>query len=145
MIPFRNTPIIQEGSSEKTSQLLKKMVNSTAAIEAVKDSAGISIAIGSYNIVAVGGYMTPNTTGFSSSWEPRTTWVNSTHFRMLVDSNTFDHIDGSLPPGLNLKIDKYLKDIDVPKNGKCILTIGGVYYLAYYDSKKRSFSLIKFS
>lgn len=145
MIPFRNTPIIQGGSSEKTSQLLKKMVNSTAAIEAVRDSAGISIAIGSYNIVEVGGYMTPNTTGFSSSWEPRTTWVNSTHFRFLVDSNTFDHIDGSISSGLNVRIDKYLKDIDVPKNGKCILTIGGVYYLAYYDSKKRSFSLIKFS
>ncbi len=161
VIPFKNTPIIQEGSSallefmdlgsakpkelEKTSQLLKKMVNSTAAIEAVKDSAGISIAIGSYDRVVAGGYMTPNTTGFSSSWEPRTTWVNSTHFKMLVDSNNFSHIDGPIQRSFIARIDEYLKGVDVPKNGRTIFQSNGVNYLAYYDSKKRSVVLVKFA
>jgi hypothetical protein len=160
LISFKNTPILEEGSSalleytepgstkpketEKTSQLLKKMVNSKSSIEAINDSGGISIAVGSYNNVVAGGYMTPNTSGFSSSWEPRTTWVNSTHFKMLIDSKNFEHIDGRMKQSLNVRIEEYLKGIEVPKNGKTIFNIEGNHYVSYYDNKKRSLVLIKF-
>jgi NADPH-dependent 7-cyano-7-deazaguanine reductase QueF-like protein len=159
IIHFRNTPIIQEGSSnltenlesgadelkekEKTAQLLKKMVNTSVAVEAVADSGGIAITIGSSKNTITGDYDAPATNGHSSVWEPRTTWINSTHFRMLIDKNTFSHIAGDMRQSLNSRIDKYLKGMDVSKNGKTVLEFEGLYYLAYFDSKKRAVVIIK--
>jgi hypothetical protein len=156
IIPFRNTPIFQEGSAptenlepgtdlskEKTAQLFKKMVNTSVAVEAVADSGGIAITIGSCKNTITGDYDAPATNGNSSSWEPRTTWINSMHFRMLADKKTFNHIDGGMRQSINVRIDKYLKGLDVPKFGKTVLEFEGEYYLAYYDSKKRALILIK--
>ena len=156
IIPFRNTPIFQEGSTltenletgtdlskEKTAQLFKKMVNSSVAVEAVADSGGIAITIGSCKNTITGDYDAPATNGNSSSWEPRTAWVNTMHFRMLADKKTFNHIEGGMRQSINVRIDKYLKGIDVPKEGKTVLEFEGEYYLAYYDSKKRALVLIK--
>ena len=157
MIPFKNTAIIQEGTSvspenavtgsdesKETAQLFRKMVNSGVAVEAISDSLGIAVTIGSGKYVLTGEYDAPTTNGFLSSWEPRTTWSNSTHFSMLLDSNTLDQMKGIMQQGLNIRIEKYLKGMDVPKNGKTVFNMEGVYYLAYYDSKKKSVVLVKF-
>jgi hypothetical protein len=65
------------------------------------------------------------------------------HFRMLVDKSTFKHIEGGMRQSINVRIDKYLRGMDVPKNGKAVLEFEGEYYLAYYDSKKRALVLVK--
>jgi hypothetical protein len=156
-IPFKNTPIIQEGSSaspenavtgsdasKETAQLFRKMVHSGVAVEAISDSGGIAVTIGSGKYVLTGEYDAPTTNGFLSSWEPRTTWSNSTHFSMLLNSNTLDQMKGIMQQGLNARIEKYLKGVDVPRNGKTVFNMEGVYYVAYYDSKKRSVLLVKF-
>ena len=154
-IPFKNTPIIQEGMAYapngtkelgKTRQLLRKMVNGNAVIGAMNDSAGIALMIGSYMHVEVnngGSYMPVGGTSGAMTYVPaggfsRSSWTKSVHFRMLLDSNTLNHIPGEMQPGITERIEHYTENIKIPDGAENLYRSQGRYIYVYYDKKQRS-------
>jgi len=161
-IDFKNTPVLQEGKAlyfnntkelTKTKQLLRKMTSSHAAIAALQDSLGISITLGSNKEekqMGLPGY------GFSSGSSSfmiggngmgsfsKSTWTKAVRFRMLVDSNTFQHIPGDMEPSINDRIDEFSQDIKIPDHAENLLLLEGRYIYIYYDKKKQALFLEQF-
>ncbi len=161
-IDFKNTPILQEGKViyfnstkelTRTRQLLRKMSGGDAAIAALNDSMGIAVTLGSnqeQRQMGMPGY------GFSSgstgtivggsgmgNFSPGT-WTKAVRFRMLVDSSSFQHIQGDIEPSINDRIDEFSKDIKIPEHAENLLLQDGRYIYIYYDKKNQSLNLQQF-
>lgn len=52
---------------------------------------------------------------------------------MLLDENTFEHIDGDIAPGVYEKVDSFTSDKSVAENGETLFMLGNDYVYAYYD------------
>jgi hypothetical protein len=165
-ITFKNTAVIQEGQIyffpstkelTKTKQLLRKMLNGNAVIAALTDSLGLALTIGSNKEMqqmgsgggsmampgaggAPGGVVYVPTGGYS-----RSTWTKSVRFRMLLDSNSLDHVTGDMEPSINDRIDDYTKDIKIPPSGENLFYRNYQYVYIYYDKKQRSLCFTRFN
>ncbi len=163
-IAFKNTPVIQEGltfgfapSKEltKTSQLLRKMLNGTAVIAALKDSTGIGIIIGSNKDLpqasSGGGSFVPGgaspgaMTYIPSGGFSRSGWIKSVRFRMLVDSNSLNHIPGDMEASINDRVEAFTNHIDIPNNAENLIFHDGKYLYTYYDKYQRILVFCHFS
>lgn len=161
-IDFKNTPVLQEGKAlyfnntkelTKTKQLLRKMLSASAAIAALNDSMGTAITLGSNKEekqMGLPGY------GFSSGPAnimiggsgmgdfSKSTWTKAVRFRMLVDSISFQHIQGDMETSINDRIDEFSQDIKIPEHAENLLFQDGRYIYIYYDKKKQSLVLQQF-
>jgi hypothetical protein len=162
-IDFKNTPVLQEGKAlyfnntkelTKTKQLLRKMTSGDAAIAALHDSIGISITLGSNKEerqMGVPGYGFPSGSSTITIGGPgmgnfsQGTWTKAVRFRMLVDSNTLQHIPGAMEPSINDRVDEYTQGIKIPDYAQNLLFQDGRYIYIYYDKKKKSLNLQQFS
>ncbi|HEX3768672.1 MAG TPA: hypothetical protein VHT72_09865, partial [Puia sp.] len=72
------------------------------------------------------------------------TWIKAVRFRMLVDSNSFQHIAGDMEPSINDRIDEFNKDIKIPEHADNLLFQDGRYIYIYYDKKNQSLNLQQF-
>jgi hypothetical protein len=162
-IGFKNTPVLQEGKAlyfnntkelTKTKQLLRKMTSGDAAIAALHDSIGISITLGSNKEekqMGMPGYGFPSgsstiTVGGNGMGNfSQGTWTKAVRFRMLVDSNTLQHIPGDMEPSINDRVEEYTHDIKIPDNAENLLFQDGRYIYIYYDKSKKSLNLKQFS
>ena len=158
-IDFKNTPVLQKGKVlyfnntrelMKTKQLLRKMSNGNAAIAALNDSKGIAITLGSNEEVQQMGVGYGFSPGPSYTWIVEIgyfssdTWTKAVRFRMLVDSNSSQHIAGDMEPSINDRIDEFSQDIKIPDHAKNLLFRDGRYIFIYYDKKKQSLILQQF-
>lgn len=163
-IPFKNTPIMQEGGQYsssslrelgKTKQLLRKMVNADAVITAtMNNNDQVELVVGSYAQISSGGgggmmmagggpgvapmVMVP-TGGFS-----RSTWVKSARFKTLLNAGTFEHIEGEMGKSINEKIEEWTADIKIPAEAENLFMTRGQYYYAYYSRDERKLIILKF-
>jgi hypothetical protein len=164
-ISFANTPVIEEGVSvgpedrelSKTRQLLRRMLHKDAMIIATPDNdQQIVVTVGSYK-KAKGGNSPgipipiPGMGGFPAHliFVPtgavtRNNWGNSAHFKMLLNRNTFEHIDGKVPKSINEKIEYYTIGIKIIPGAENLFMTNGRYYYAYYDKKERGMKIVKF-
>lgn len=74
----------------------------------------------------------------------RNNWGNSAHFKMLLNRNTFEHIDGKVPKSINEKIEYYSIGIKMIPGAENLFMTNGRYYYAYYDKKERGMKIVKF-
>ncbi len=165
-ISFKNTPIIQEGTSNsahetrelgKTRQLLRKMVTGDVVITATPNNNNqIEVIIGSYAKIntnrggggmhmAAGGYgapmvMVPTPTGGFN----RGGWVKSARFKMLLNADTFEHVEGAIGNSINEQIEYYTKGIKIPREAENLFMTNGRYYHAYYDKALRKLVILQF-
>ena len=162
-ISFKNTPITlqrdvtfagREKELGKTKQLLDKMTNGSVVIIATPNDAKneVELLVGSYEEVssygggggmwmAGGGTATPMFVpngGFSSG-----SWGKSAHFKMLINADNYDHINGIITSSINDRINDFTKGIKMPAEGENLFVINGNYYYAYYDKNKRDFTIVK--
>jgi hypothetical protein len=167
-ISFKNTPIIQEGSSnskndtrelDKTRQLLRKMMNGDAVLVAsLNNNNQVEISVGSYTrvnagLVAGGGYaggalattgapagvfIVP-TGGFS-----RGTWTKSARFTMLLDAATFHHVEGNPANSINDRIASYTAGMKIAPDAENLFRLDNTYYYAYYHKDERTLVVLKF-
>jgi hypothetical protein len=161
-ISFRNTPIIQEGGGfsskttkelDKTRQLLRKMVNGRAVIIANRENNGrVVLTVGSYTEVRSGGgggyFMGGGAPGGAPIFVPTggfsRSWTKSARFKMLLDGNTSEHVDGDPGPSINEKIEAYTEGMDIPESAEVLFVQDGSYIYAFYDKKERKLQLIRF-
>jgi len=159
-ISFKNTPIIQEGGGfsfirgtsrelDKTRQLLRKMVNGGAVIEATPNEKGqVEIMVGSYKQMSSGGGggMWMPGAGVGAGAAPiyiptggfyRETWSKSARFKMLLDAGTGEHLNGEMDRSVNEKIEDYTKDTKIPPEAENLIQVNGRYYYTYYDREGR--------
>jgi hypothetical protein len=155
-IPFKNTPVIQEGQLygfgvkkelTKTKQLLRKMTAGNAVIAALKDSLGVGLTIGSnkemQQMGSGGSFVPMGSTPGAMMYMPsggfsRSTWTKSVRFRMLIDSSSLNYIPGEMEPSINDRIETFTRDIKIPNNAENLLFHDGKYLYIYYDKKERS-------
>jgi hypothetical protein len=161
-ISFKNTPIIQEGSYflnitkelTKTKQLLRKMGNGKAVITATRDIANRQVQ------VLVGSYSPPNSGGIGITYMPgspagtmmllptggftRNSWAKSARFKMLLNTETSEHVAGKLPPDINDKIEAYTKDMKIPDDVENLFVRNGNYHYVFYNREKRVLSIVVF-
>lgn len=162
-ILFKNTPIIQEGGQYsfgasrelgKTKQLLRKMVNGDAVITAtLNDIDQVEIIVGSFAKMSAttnGGMVMPSGgPGSPMIMVPaggfyRNTWVKSARFKTLLNTSTFEHIDGNMGNSINEKIEYYTGGIKIPPEAENLFMSGGRYYHAYYNKDERRLVILKF-
>ena len=165
-ISFRNTPILQEGSTNnnkdlrdlnKTSQLLRKMINGSAVIT-VKPYGNdqLEVVVGSYKKTSVT-MPTPGYTGMPANYgstgtpmmrQPggfiRKTYTNSVHFKMLLYASDYSHMTGEPGSSVNERIERYTASLQVPPESENIFVTNGQYYYAYYDKAERKLVVLKF-
>ena len=158
-ISFKNTPITQEGGGffgitrelGKTKQLLRKMCNGSAVVTATRDihSNQVQLLVGSYIEQSNGGGGSAFGPGGSVGFFPtggfsRASWKKSARFKMLLNSDTNEHIAGEIPLSINEKIESYTKGINIPGDGENLFAKNGNYYYVYYDKEKREINIVKF-
>ncbi|OQP60669.1 hypothetical protein A3860_32220 [Niastella vici] len=163
-IPFKNTPIFQEGSRSSKSelrdvgkrQLLRKMVNGAAVITAKPyDNNQIEVVVGSYAKVYGGNkdnnpaYMaSPNYVGgpmlFPVRNVSRESWSKSVHFKMLLNAGNYSHMEGDIGSSINERIERYTGNLKIPAESESLFMNNGTYYYAYYDLEVRKLVVIKF-
>lgn len=163
-IPFKNTPIIQEGSSfskndsrelTKTRQLIRKMLNGTAVIMVNREDSGrVAVAVGSFAQMSAGGgggggmWMGGTATApqvyVSSGGFYRDTWTKSARFKMLLDAGTMEHIGGDMPATINEKIESYTEGALIPPEGENLFLNNGSFIYGYYDRNEHKIILVKF-
>jgi hypothetical protein len=171
-ISFKNTSIIQEGTAssatafrelENTGQLLRKMVNGEAVINAAPIENGqIRLTVGSFAKVKGSSGKTgimpgaapgapDRTTNLDGMWTPfgnwtlvggfrRNTWTKSARFITLLNGNTFEHVDGEAGWSISERIEKYAEEIKIPPRAESLFKMNGHCYYAFYD--KRDYRLV---
>ncbi len=79
------------------------------------------------------------TGGFS-----RNSWTKYARFKMLLDAQSFDHLDGNLSPTINDRIEEYTRQIKIPSEAENLFVINDAYCYAYYDKELRELNLVEF-
>jgi hypothetical protein len=160
-ISFKNSSITQQGDAigtgnvrelGKTKQLLRKLTNGSLVITATPNDLKneVELLVGSYKEVtnygggggmwmAGGGTAAPifmPTGGFS-----RSSWSKSASFKVLINAENYEHINGMISPSINDRVNDFTKGIKIPPEGENLFVIDGKYYYAYYDKNKRDFTV----
>ena len=160
-ISFKNTPIIQEGTSNsahetrelgKTKQLLRKMTNGDAVITATPNNNNqIEVIVGSYAKMNSGGGGMSMARGGAAPMGMMPTggfnrggWVKSARFKMLLNADTFEHVEGAIGNSINERIEYYTTGIKIPREAENLFMTNGRYYHAYYDKVQRKLVILKF-
>ncbi|HEX6432090.1 MAG TPA: hypothetical protein VF008_30575, partial [Niastella sp.] len=162
-ISFKNTPIVQEGGTYsfgalrelgKTKQLLRKLVNGDAVITATLNANNqVEIIVGSFAKMTSGfnGGMVKPAGGPGSSGVAvpaggfyRNTWLKSAHFKMLLNADTFEHVEGAVGNSINARIEYYTIGVKIPWEAENLFMTNGRYYHAYYDKTLRKLVILKF-
>jgi hypothetical protein len=163
-ITFKNTPIIQEGSTmssgssselRNTKQLLRKMLNGDVVIIATPNYyKQIELVAGSFTkVVALGpnnyewvpaassvsgkGYMPVGALGYSA-------WSKSARFKSVLNAETFEHVNGNAPNSINEQIRYHTAGIKSPLGAENLFMTNGRYYYVCYDQKARNLIVMKF-
>ncbi|HYF29553.1 MAG TPA: hypothetical protein VD993_00390 [Chitinophagaceae bacterium] len=166
-IPFKNTALMQEGGAyssnakrelDKTRQLLRKMVTGDAVVVATLNSKGqVALTIGSYKKISTGGgggrWTTagvgspgnvPTMVYIPTGGFARSAWTKSAYFKMLMDADTHEHVEGNMGASINEKIEQYTKGLKIPMEAENLFVYNGAYYYAYYNKEERKLSLVQF-
>jgi hypothetical protein len=164
-ISFANTPIIEEGVSVgpehrvlyKNRQLLRRMLHGDAMIIPIPDNdQQIVLTAGSYKKAKPGNspgipVPIPAMGAFAGGIKfvpigavKRNNWGNWAYFKMLLNRNTFEHIDGKVPKSINEKIKYYSIGMHIIPGTENLFMTNGRYYYAYYDKKERKMKMVKF-
>ena len=161
-ISFKNTPIIQEGgyvahverNLDKTKQLLRKMLNSSAVITVSGNREGQhEVTVGAYKkISGGGGGFRPGMgygmgagmsimvyyPGFGSSWN------KTVRFKSLIDPATAAHIPGAMQTSVSEQIQKYTESLNLSSDVSSVFIASEFYQFAYFDKAATSLVVIKF-
>jgi hypothetical protein len=163
-ITFKNTAITQEGRFNsnrelgKTKQLLRKMTSGNIVITATPDDRNnnVQLLVGSYKQISSGGggggmWMAgagvtgaPSMTFMPTGGFGRDIWIKSSRFKMLINPETNEHIEGDILPSINDRIEDYTRGIRIPSEGENLFVVNGSYYHAFYDKQKRDFIITLF-
>ena len=162
-IPFKNTPIIQDGGAyfnshremEKTQKFLRKIALSEVGISVNSKSDTIEITLGGIKEITggapmmgfapVGGavgvlastYMTPTFYAYNSY-----TYTKSTYIKCLFNSN-FEHVEGDVNDNAFDKINKFSEKI-LNKKAETMFKYNDSILFGYYDSFKKLYFLYEF-
>ncbi|GGA95007.1 hypothetical protein [Puia dinghuensis] len=147
---FINTPIDLDGplsgkksrEQPKLWQLLKMMYEgSSVLIVSREDSGRIGLTIGAWKeettLRRSGG---PGSAPLYS----RSTSIESSGFKLLMDSTTLEHVPGPVTRGIGDRIVDYRKKISIPPAGESLFENGGKYVYAYYDRDEHKIVLTNF-
>ena len=159
-IAFKNTPIVQEGSVTfantvrelKTKQFLRKLVNGDAIITATQTGNNrVEIVVAMYKKITkrndgrwVGGPPGSPQMYVPSNNFTRNSWTKSTRFKMLLQADTFEFIDGMAGRSINDRIETYTADLKNEPEAENLFMSNGQYYYAYYDKEERKMVVLKF-
>ena len=164
-IAFKNTGIVQEGSSwskgsvrtlDRTRQLVRKMAGGNALVVATLNNKGqVELTVGSYLTVkpSSGGTWSTRTYGPGGAsyavyiptggfW--RSSWTKSARFKMLLDANTGEHLPGNIDESINERIERYTGGIKMPTEAENLFYCNGNYYYAFYDRDERKLAVVQF-
>lgn len=167
-IPFKNTPILQEGGisifsaakkKELTSRQFVRKINEAELFISAKDEGAeeIELMIGSYREIASSGGspgmfmpmgvpgMGGATVSFYVSFTPgfSTSWSKTTYMKSLLHRNTFNHISRPLPEPIQEKRELYEKELS-DENIRCEFRTHDKEYLFLYDYDTKKFRTIEF-
>ncbi|MCS3797100.1 hypothetical protein [Niastella sp. OAS944] len=152
----------------KTSSFLRRMVDGNAMIMAKPfGNDQIEVMVGSYEKTiantSVGGYPGFNSMPYggygygptmmrspyyNNSYNPgryiRSTWTNSTHFKMLLNGANFAHVPGEPGSSVNERIDRYTSKMKIDPDSESLFVTYGQHYYAYYDKGAYKLVVLKF-
>ncbi|SRX72465.1 hypothetical protein [Aequorivita antarctica] len=170
-ITFKNSPIIQEGTSissdgrrelEKTAQFLRKITSEDIGVAVIKSKSGYQVTMGGNKEIqqtgggapmmmgGFGGGMPIGTAGaFTVSYNPVFYAFNSYKHNKstrieCVFNDSFEHVDGIVPVNVFDKIRTYtLRN----PNGKAenVFKMNDFFIYGKYNSKEDTYELFKFS
>lgn len=157
-IAFKNTPIVSGFDQEKVRQLknthdlLWEMIYGDAIIMAThEDSGRVGLVVGAWNNKYYGGpgivppgtlLFTPFVIAGTAVFIDYLRTVRNPRFKMLLDSVTFQHVAGGVPPDPEDRIERLTKDIKIPPQGENLFGHAGIQVLAYYDARTREMVLM---
>jgi hypothetical protein len=136
-----------------TAKLLRKMVNSKAVIVATRnENNNIELVVGAYKSYSTSmpssssyGPQTTNTSWYAPvGGMSRNTFKGSTHFKMLLNASSNEHIEGDMRNSINERIENYTSRMKIPAEAENLFSINGIYYYAYYDREERKLVILKF-
>lgn len=168
--PFMEERTVDERKKDpkdlsKTSSFLRRMVDGNAMIMAKPfGNDQIEVMVGSYEKTiantSVGGYPGFNSMpyGYSptmmrspyygNNYNPgryiRSTWTNSTHFKMLLNGANFAHVQGEPGSSVNERIDRYTSKMKIDPDSESLFVTYGQHYYAYYDKGAYKLVVLKF-
>lgn len=171
--PFREERTVDEKRKDprdvnKTSSFLRRMVDGNAVIMARPfGNDQIEVMVGSYektttassvggypgfNNMPYGGYgyspMMMRSPYYNNSYNPgryiRSTWTNSTNFKMLLNSANFEHVEGEPGSSVNERIDRYTSKMKIDPESESLFVTYGQHYYAYYDKGGYKLVVLKF-
>jgi hypothetical protein len=94
-------------------------------------------------MVPTGGYGAPGAM-FPTGGFNRGGWVKSARFKMLLNADTFEHVEGAIGNSINERIEYYTAGIKIPREAENLFMTNGRYYHAYYDKALRKLVILQF-
>jgi len=154
-ISFINTNIAAEGMKltndavipkGKTKKLLGQMAKGNVVIVAQpldKDTL-VAITIASFREIQQAGSWSMGPGGSMGMYSGGSTWTQTSRFKTILNSNSYEHMPGIIPPLINERMDDYIKDTRVSDDGQKLYALHGSYYFLFYDKKQRTLNAVKF-
>jgi hypothetical protein len=171
-IDYRNTPIVQEATSNnrikdpkdlnRTSKLLRRMLDGSAVIAAKQHGNDqVEVVVGSYEktvrTTVVGGYNAFNQLGpygysrtmmmpgrYSARRVYSDTWTQSSYFKTLLHADNFTHMPGEPVSSTYERIERYAATLKTEPGAENIFELSGQYYYTYYEKAGRKLVVLKF-
>lgn len=163
-IPFKNTPIIQEGGKlknyrilDKTSQFLRRMSNEDIGVATTKSNNNFVVTLGSKKEISSGGapMMMPgfgipvgSIGSFAVTFNPtffaygNYTSTKATRIESLFDED-FNHLKGEIPENVFDKISE--AGLKLPStDAETVFKLGNSYIWGFYDQKLEKYILYRF-
>lgn len=161
-INYKNTDIIQEGTSASstqikklnTTQFFRKILRGSAVLTGIKNSNNQhQLTVGGYKYLqsntgaggfGAGGFGAGGfgggviSGGLSIGLSLNRNWDMVTRFKSLFDPITAKHIEGEITETGTDLIDDYTADIAIPTEGRDTFYSNGNTYYSYYDNKLKS-------
>ncbi len=165
-IDFKNSPIIQEGGYfnkervrelEKTARFLRKISSTKIGISVFSINNSYQITMGGIKEVItevssntaggfpIGSIGSVNFSILNSTFWAYKNYTNSKSIRIetLFDSD-FNHINGEITPNLFDTIKLFAESLE-KKDAENVIIYKNGYLYGYYDNKKSTYQLLKFS
>lgn len=173
-IPFKNTPLIQEGGAtifvqgetrelNRTKQVLRKITASDVGISVYPAQDQLELTIGGYKEIKTGsggsvpmmmpgGISTPYGTASVPTYHYNPTmygfdkYSNSrtVYFKSLLDKNNFEHVPGEISYKAYDRIKDYQEKIRNEINTETIFRVGEMYIFGYYKRGDKKYYLRSF-
>lgn len=169
-IPFKNTPLIQEGGTtifvqgetrelNKTKQILRKITASDVGISVYPVQNRLELTVGGYKEVNTGGggapMMMPRSisTPYGSASVPTYHYnptmygfskyanTRTVYFKSLLDESTYDHVPGEIKYNAYDRIKAYQEKIRNEINTETIFKVGDMYIFGYYKRGDKKYYL----